>query len=389
MGEDSVIVQRDATDRIRVYLNRCPHRGSALCVFDSGSAKAFTCAYHGWTFTDGELTGVPYRREAYQNELDLSAHGLYEVPKVKVYGGLVFATWDANAKPLEEFLGDAKWYLDTFLIREEMGGLEGVPSPQRYIMPVNWKLLAENFAGDDYHFEFTHQAVVQAMSRGKDDRLKHRPDKVRSFSVAANHRSGPPHGFLELRVSDEPFKIDLAHARALGADCAEWVEERQRRLGEKLAAFALKPYSFHIGNIFPNLALIGIGSATYAKGLIQHHPRGSNATEVWVWAAVEKSAPQALKDRQKFVLMQRQAAAGIVAPDDHEIFQRIAPNLRAEESKRRPLLYNMALKDDERETSPPEFASGPRWPGKILPQFSEVIQRDFYRYWAELMDREI
>jgi hypothetical protein len=229
---------------------------------------------------------------------------------------------------------------------------------------------------------------VQVLQRGRDDRLKHKPKQARTFSIAANHRAGPPHGFLELRVSDEPYEIDLAHAKALGPDCGEWVEERQRKLQEKLAAYALKPYSFHAGNIFPNLALIGIGTATYAKGLIQHHPRGPDATEVWIWAAVEKSAPQKLKDRQKFVLMQRQAAAGLVAPDDHEIFQRIAPNLQAPQSRLHPFHYDMVIGDDERDLTPEEFSGKTAWPGKILPQFSEVIQRDFYRYWAELMDRD-
>ena len=390
MGEEPVIVQRDAAGKIRVYLNRCRHRGAELCIFDSGNARSFTCSYHGWTFTDGALTGVPHRRDAYQNEIDLSTHGLFEAPKVSVYGGLIFACWDDAASTLETYLGDACWYLDNFLIREEMGGLEAVPAPQRYMMPVNWKLLAENFAGDDYHFDSTHHSVVHALSRGKDDRLKHRPDKavMASYSVAANHRRGAPHGILELRVSEAAYETDLAQARALGPECADYVEERHRRLTEKLSPYKLKPYSFHVGNIFPNLALIGVGTATYAKGLIQHHPRGPDATEVWVWAAVERGAPQKLKDRQKYVLMQRQAAAGIVAPDDHEIFQRIAPNLRTSQSKLHPFHYDMVLGDDAAVTTPEEFGDTRAWPGKILPQYSEVIQRDFYRYWAELMDRE-
>ena len=91
MGEDPVIVQRDAAGKIRVYLNRCRHRGAELCIFDSGNARSFTCSYHGWTYADGALVGVPHRRDAYRNEIDLSTHGLFEAPKVSVYGGLIFA----------------------------------------------------------------------------------------------------------------------------------------------------------------------------------------------------------------------------------------------------------------------------------------------------------
>lgn len=386
MGEDSVIVQRDSSSRVRAYLNRCRHRGTTLCVYDNGNAPSFTCSYHAWTYADGALIGVPNRRDSYFGELDFGAHGLIEVPRVAVYGGLIFACWDTDAVPLETFLGDACWYLDNFLIREEMGGLEIVPGPQRYMMPINWKLLAENFAGDDYHFAHTHGSLVQVLNRGKDQRLSHRPNAAESYSVLANYRTGAPHGFLELRIGSDQYEIDLKHASELGPDCEEWVKERQRRLEEKLKDYVSKPYSFHAGNIFPNLALIGIGTATYAKGLIQHHPRGARATEVWIWATVEKSAPPKLKERQKFVLMQRQAAAGLVAPDDHENFLRIAPNLKAHEARSRPFHYGMALGHEEEDPLPPERRQGKSWPGHLLPQFSEATQRDFYRYWVELMD---
>jgi phenylpropionate dioxygenase-like ring-hydroxylating dioxygenase large terminal subunit len=388
MGEDSVIVQRDASSRIRVYLNKCRHRGAQLCNFDTGCTTSFTCSYHGWTYTDGALTGVPQRREAYRGELDMAAHGLIAVPRVSVYGGLIFACWDANAVSLETYLGDACWYLDNFLIREEMGGLEIVPGAQRYMMPSNWKLLAENFAGDQYHFPHTHSSVVQLMSRSQDQRLRHVPEQVESYSVAANFGTGAPHGFLELRIGDAPYEIDLDHAQSLGADCVEWVKERHRRLQERLKDFVAKPYAFHAGNIFPNFALIGVGTATYAKGLIVHHPRGAYSTEVWIWAAVEKSAPPAMKERQKFVLMQRQAAAGLVAPDDHENFLRIVANIRAHEARDYPFYYGMALGHEMDDPRTPELRSGKAWPGQILPKVSEASQRDFYRYWLDLMGPE-
>ena len=60
MGEESVIVSRDRSDRISVHLNTCRHRGMKVCREDSGSTRAFTCPYHGWSFgVDGALMGVP------------------------------------------------------------------------------------------------------------------------------------------------------------------------------------------------------------------------------------------------------------------------------------------------------------------------------------------
>lgn len=390
MGENPVIVTRDSSDRIRIFLNKCRHRGNTLCVYDRGNAQSFTCSYHGWTFTEGALTGVPFVRDAYGDDFDMTALGLIEVPKVTSFGGLIFGCWDAEAVSLDDYLGDAKWYLETFLLREEMGGLQVLPGPQRYIMPVNWKLLAENFAGDDYHFVSTHTSVGLALSAVSDRRIAVSPGSVTEetfdFSILAGYRNGAPHGFLEVKSGPGPHNQDVAAAKAMGPDALEWVEERNRRMQERMATFTAKPHSFHAGNIFPNLALIGAGTALYGKGLICHHPRAYNKTEVWMWCAVEKDAPESIRERQRFVLMQRQAAAGMVAPDDHENFQRITDNLHAPAGRREPLHYAMALGHDDDDPRPAEWADHEKWPGHTLPRFSEVIQREFYRYWSELMN---
>src|SRR5437762_1164792 len=71
MGEDPVLVARGTDGVVRAFLNVCRHRGNRLCRADDGNAASFTCAYHGWTYgNDGKLTGVPYLKEAYHNELD-------------------------------------------------------------------------------------------------------------------------------------------------------------------------------------------------------------------------------------------------------------------------------------------------------------------------------
>ena len=101
MAEDPVIVQRGQDGKVRVFLNRCPHRGNLLCVHDRGNSPSFVCSYHAWTFTDGELTGVPRLRDSYHGELDRKRLGLVEA-RCQVYGGLVFACWDAGAVSLDE-----------------------------------------------------------------------------------------------------------------------------------------------------------------------------------------------------------------------------------------------------------------------------------------------
>jgi len=391
MAEDPVIVQRGRDGKIRVYLNRCRHRGNLLCVHDRGNTQSFVCSYHAWTYTDGELTGVARSRDVYHGELDRSNLGLVGA-KVQVYGGLIFACWDAGVMSLDGYLGDARWWLDHFLLREDLGGLEVIPGQQRYIVPVNWKLPAENFGGDYYHFAATHGSVVNALGQTDDKRIATtgattaRSDKPHYFCVAANHGHGVAHGFYEVSAGQAPRNQELALAQRLGPEAIDWFHERERRLDEKLKAMPQRPYSFHVANIFPNFALVGAGSAFYGKGLILHHPRGANRTEAWVWCAVEKNAPPIVKKQQRFVLMQRQAAAGLVAPDDHENFERISETIDSGLARRVPFHYEMAAGHDDNDPLPEEWDREVGWPGKIGPRISEINQRDFYRHWSRLME---
>jgi phenylpropionate dioxygenase-like ring-hydroxylating dioxygenase large terminal subunit len=293
---------------------------------------------------------------------------------------------------LDDYLGDARWWLDHFLLREELGGLEVVPGQQRYIVPVNWKLPAENFGGDYFHFAATHGSVVDALAKTDDRRIAAtgattaKADKPLYFCVAANYGRGPAHGFYEVSAGAAPRNQELALARQLGPEALAWFHERERLLDEKLKTFAQRPYSFHVANIFPNFALVGTGSAFYGKGLILHHPRGPNRTEAWVWCAVEKNAPAVVKKQQRFVLMQRQAAAGLVAPDDHENFERISETVDTGVGRHVPFHYEMAAGHDDDDPLPAEWNDRPNWPGKIGPRVSEINQRDFYRHWNALME---
>ena len=63
MGTDSVILTRDRQNKINVLLNSCMHRGMKVCRYDQGNTRAFTCPYHGWSYsTDGRLVEVPGER---------------------------------------------------------------------------------------------------------------------------------------------------------------------------------------------------------------------------------------------------------------------------------------------------------------------------------------
>ncbi len=149
MGEDPVIVCRQKDKSIKVFLNQCRHRGMRICRADAGSAKSFTCTYHGWAYdTGGKLVNIPYEQE-FCPKMDKADWGPLQA-RVATYKGLIFANWDHDAPPLEDYLGEARTYMDHMLDRSN-AGTEVIPGFQKWVISCNWKFAAEQFCSDMYH----------------------------------------------------------------------------------------------------------------------------------------------------------------------------------------------------------------------------------------------
>lgn len=387
MGDDPVILCRDKAGATKVYINRCRHRGNKVCLYDKGNARSFRCSYHGWTYDlDGALAGLP-QLEAYGESFDRAQHGLASAARVASYRGLIFATWDEHAPSLEAYLGDdLRWYLDIFML-DDPEGLEVLPGRHRYIVPANWKLLAENFGGDMYHFASTHASIGILGRQGKGGRIRSSGDYYRGsttesryYSVECIDASHPPHGILQLALGPAARENDLNQAESISEASVAWVEERHRRRAKLLEAYEHKPSAIHTGNIWPNLSFNGFGSGVYARTFVQWHPRDAETTDVWQWAFVEKSAPPELKERMAFVLTQRQAAAGMVAPDDVDNFQRMHDVLHTTQARALDFSYDLGAYDAK--------SLLPDLPGHVMEPITEQYHRTFYRYWYSIMDRE-
>jgi len=168
MGTVSVILTRNKQGEILVLLNCCTHRGLKVCGYHQGNSAAFTCPYHGWSYsTDrdrisqpGALVGVPRSEEGYGGNLDREAWGLERCPNVVNYKGTVWANWDLAAMPFEDYLGHMLMFLDCVLDHRDgsPGGLEVIGGVQKWRVRSNWKLSAKNFVGDLYH-EVSHQSA--------------------------------------------------------------------------------------------------------------------------------------------------------------------------------------------------------------------------------------
>src|SRR5262249_4712232 len=158
-------VARTRDGEIVVMLNVCTHRGMQVCRAEVGNATKFRCPYHGWVFgDDGKFMAAPFEKEMYGAVLDKAALGL-EQARVSTHARIISATWDPGAPPLDEFLGDFTWYLDTMFKRSKLG-LEVCGAPQRFVVNANWKLASEQFNGaDGYHALTLHRSLMEGMAQ--------------------------------------------------------------------------------------------------------------------------------------------------------------------------------------------------------------------------------
>ncbi len=360
MGEDPVILVRDKTGKLRAFLNSCSHRGAKVCRVDSGVATLFRCPYHAWTFsTEGELIAVPRQGPAYGDSLDRSLYGLREVPHVETFGGMIFGNWDADASTLRHYLGDMAFYLDLMLSRME-GGTEVIGGIHKWTINVNWKIPAENFAGDHYHVPSTHGAGVQMGFRSPLTNNGYCIQTGNGHSIGSE-RGGAQQG-TAVQTEYDGFMRQMR-------------SELVAKYGEAANAFV----PIGVGTIFPNMSFLD--SARFRSFRVWH-PRGVDRIEVHSWCVVDKALPEELKAAVRRQYSLAFGPGGIFEQDDGDIWQSVQDAMRGHIGQQGRFVYRMGL---GRET-PTAERYGPPFPGNCSDMLmTEANQRAFYRHYATLM----
>ena len=360
MGEDPVLVTRDAKGKLHAFLNMCRHRGNRICRADYGNAPSFMCTYHGWTFaTDGKLVGVPGYKEAYFEELDRSQWGLVEAGQIDSYKGMIFATWDKHAPTLADYLGDMAWYIDPVVDRRA-GGAEIIGGIHKWVMDANWKFAADNFGGDGYHFPITHGAGVSlGILRPKNSPKGNVPGHCVS--------PGNGHGVVGFGTGDSR---DYQLGR-LPREVSEYIEqhlpEMEQRLGRQRALRVIGGVS----TTFPNMSL---DPPVFTARI--WHPRGPEKTEVWSYCLVDKDAPASVKQGMARFLTYTFGPSGGFEQDDMNNFIQCTQSGKTSNGKK--VVMNLQLGLGHESTLE-------NIPGRIAPSPSENNQRAFYAWWQELM----
>lgn len=147
-----LIVTRDDDGKLRALVNVCRHRGTRLQSEPCGSAKAFVCPYHAWTYgRDGGLLGLPHERGfVAAGALDKRKRGLVEVP-VADAAGLIFL------RPRADWLGELAADLAGFGL-----ATSHAYSHVRQERALSWKLAIDVFL-ESYHLRPTHRDSIYPM----------------------------------------------------------------------------------------------------------------------------------------------------------------------------------------------------------------------------------
>jgi phenylpropionate dioxygenase-like ring-hydroxylating dioxygenase large terminal subunit len=150
IGGRSVVIAREAADKIHAMRNACLHAGYRICEEEEGRGDHLFCRYHGWDYAiDGTLTEPKLRPE----ETDRSR---FRLPRyaMQIRNGLIFidpslaAPNAPEAKPIETDIPDL--------------GEGKVVSRKRFQTTWNWKHLRHFlWSSNDLIFAGGHETATE------------------------------------------------------------------------------------------------------------------------------------------------------------------------------------------------------------------------------------
>ncbi|MFS2102587.1 Rieske 2Fe-2S domain-containing protein [Variovorax sp. Varisp85] len=318
IGPEPILMTRDREGRVHLLHNRCPHRGNRVCMTEKGSARSFTCPYHGWTFTnDGALRGYPFP-SGYEG-VDRSELGLGKVARVASYKGFVFGSMAQEGPSLEEHLGAAMAAIDALCLTSPEGEVEVTAGFLKHKVKSNWKFLVENET-DGYHPSFVHASIFEVAKSGIGALYS-------SDSTAVSRYFGQGHSENDLRPEFRKRDVPMSWFNTTADRLPEYTQRMEAAYGVEQARKIMIDGTPHI-MIYPNLFIAEIQ-------IFVIQPLAFNESVQHVTALQFKGAPD-LNRRLRQQTMGSVGPAGFLLADDAEMYERTQLGVQA---KRPEWLY--------------------------------------------------
>ena len=173
-GESAIIV-RNKDGELNGFANVCRHRGSLVCLEESGRTDKFACPYHGWMY---DLDGALIAARDMPEDFDKESRSLKRV-SVEVVHGLVFVCFTDDPQSVEACRTELAEPMEMF-------GFENlkVAAQKTYDIPANWKLSIENYQ-ECYHCATAHPEYARMHTLMLGDERRDRVQRHMEERMAA------------------------------------------------------------------------------------------------------------------------------------------------------------------------------------------------------------
>ncbi len=161
IAREPIIAVRGPDNKIRAFLNVCPHRGMMIERRPSGSfkeaqasgnAKHMTCMFHSWQFDmKGNCVDITRHKEGYQDRLDKKSQGLRELRCEVEFGGFVWVSLnDDNPHSVREWAAGSMDCIDSAISTEPLE----VFHYHKAIIGCNYKLWHDT--NSEFYHDYMH-----------------------------------------------------------------------------------------------------------------------------------------------------------------------------------------------------------------------------------------
>ena len=366
-----LLMVRQPDGSVRVFHNRCAHKGTKLVTCETGNTgRFFRCPYHAWTYKlDGAPLAVPLKSGYEGTRLHQceSGQGLEALKHVTIYREFVFVRLGDLGPDFDAYFGDVLQAIDNMVDRSPEGRLTVAGGVLRNIIHCNWKMYLENI-NDTVHPMSTHESATQAAQAlwaGQPAEAS-KPmaiEQILPFGSGYDFfdRMGGrvyPNGHSILGVN---FSIHSNYAAM-----PEYEQAMRDAHGDERAKQILER-SPQNSVFFPSLSVKGSPQAIRVI-----RPLAANRTLIEAWGFRVAGAPELLFERTQSYNRLVFSPMSVVAHDDVHLFESMQQGLRAGGNDWVSL---------HRGFDPAELGQG----AQTTNGTNELLMRNQFRAWAEYM----
>ena len=227
IGQNPVLVVRDADGSVNAFHNTCRHRGSRLCSQHRGKVANLVCPYHQWTY---DLKGnLLFAGTDMGAGFDKSQHGLKKA-FCKTGGGFIFVCLGKEEPEgdFNEFLATLDEYMEPYDVENTKLAVES-----NMYEKANWKLVLENNR-ECYHCAGNHPELLNTLLEWDDT---NDPRASEEFLAQYNRQAaewdaeGIPHHHKNFGVRNRIVRMPLKEGtQVMTIDGSEGCEKLMGRI---------------------------------------------------------------------------------------------------------------------------------------------------------------